>query len=124
MRQAELVEFTCIVDQDVEFLLSLEEVLAELANRRQAGQIQLHVKNIKTVTLKLDLPDSFLSLFHISASNDDTCASHCQGNSRVLANTRIPTCKTDNKLVFNIRENTSGNSFSCHTLRLNTMQYY
>lgn len=84
---------TCVVDQDVKSLLSLEEVLAELSNRPQVRQIQLHVKDIKAVTLKLDLPHSFLSLFHIPASDDDAGASHCQGNSCVLANARIPTWK-------------------------------
>lgn len=82
---------TCVVDQDVESPLSLEEVLAELSHRLQVGQVQLHVKDVKTVTLKLDLPHSLPSLLHVSASNDDTGTSHCQGNSRVLADTRIPT---------------------------------
>lgn len=89
----ELDTLTCIIDQDVKPLLSLEEALAEFPNRVQVGQIQLHVKDVKAVTLELDLPHSFLSLVHVPASDDDTGASHCQGNSCVLANARIPTCK-------------------------------
>lgn len=83
---------TCIIDQDIKPLLSLEEALTEISHRAQVGQIQLHVNNVETVTLELDLPHSLLSLVHISASNDDTGTSHCQGNGCVLANARVPTC--------------------------------
>lgn len=82
---------TCIVDQDVKPLLSLEEVLAERSDRLQVRQVQLHVRHIQAVTPKLDLPHSFLCFLHISTCDDDTGTSHCQGNSCVLANTRIPT---------------------------------
>lgn len=85
--------FTCIIDQDVKPLLSLKEALAEFPHRAQVGQIQLHVKDVQAVTLELDLPHSLLSLVHISASDDDTGASHGQGNSCVLANARVATCK-------------------------------
>lgn len=84
---------TCVIDQDVKPLLSLEEALTEFPYRAQVGQIQLHVQDVKVVTLELDLPHSLLSLVHVSASDNDTGASHCQGNSCLLANARIPTCK-------------------------------
>lgn len=83
----------CIIDQDVKPLLPLEEALAEFPDRVQVGQIQLHVRHVQAVALKLDLPHGFRSFVHVSASNDNAGSSRCQGNSCVLANARIPTCR-------------------------------
>lgn len=37
---------TCIINQDVEPLLSLEEAPTEFPYRLQVGQVQLHVKDV------------------------------------------------------------------------------
>ena len=91
---------TCVIDEDVEPLLSLEEVLTELPYRVQVGQVQLHVMDVQVVTPELDLPRSFLGLVHVSAGNDDMGASHRHGNSCVLANTTVPTYKNSKFTLF------------------------
>lgn len=82
---------TCIIDQDVKLLLSLQEALTEIPHRAQVGQVQLHVEDVKAVTLQLDLPHSLLSLVRVSAGDDDPSTSHGQCNGCLLANARIPT---------------------------------
>lgn len=87
---------TCIVDEDIKSLLFLQEALAEVSHGSQVCQIQLHVKDVKTVTLELDLPHGLLSLVYISASDNDSGAPHCKSNSCLFANARISACEVGN----------------------------
>lgn len=91
-------KLTCIIYQDVQTLLLLQKLLTKVSNGAQVGQIQLHIEDIKRSTVKFDLSHGRLSLFRVSASNDDTGASRCQGNSCLLASTRVASYTKKNML--------------------------
>lgn len=85
------LSLTCVVDEDVQPLLSLKEGLTEVLYGAHVGQIQLHVMDVNVVTPDLDLPHRLFSLVHVTASYDDTGTSHRQGNRRLFADASIAT---------------------------------
>ena len=52
---------TCVVDKDVQPLLSLQEALTEVSYGAHVGQVQLLVQHVDTVAPDLDVPHRLLS---------------------------------------------------------------
>lgn len=87
---------TCVIDQNIQPLLLLQEVLAELSDRPHVGQVQLHEEHVHAVAPVLDLSHSLPGSVFIPTGDDDSGSSPGQSHSRLFADARVTTCKYKN----------------------------
>lgn len=80
---------TCVIDENIQPLLFLQEVLAELSDGPHVGQVHLHEEHIHVVAPVLDLPHSLPGSLLIPTGDDDSGSSQGQSHSRFLADARV-----------------------------------
>lgn len=75
---------TCIIDENIQPLLLLQEVLAELSDGPHVGQVHLHEEHVHVVAPVFDLPHSLPGSVFISTGDDYSGSSQGQSHSRLF----------------------------------------